>query len=217
MPPTEFPDPSPETRPTDAPAPLPSRRGGGGAEPVSGALAPPPHFIDGRVVVVEADPKWPYLFQREADRIRGALDATAVSVEHVGSTAVPGLCAKPCVDVLLTVPHPADEDAYLPPLERAGYALAHREPEAEEHRMLRGPDVNTNVHVYGPKAAEAERLLLFRDRLRADAADRERYEHLKRELAQRRWESVQAYADAKSDVVEEIVARARESVATPAE
>ncbi|WP_238580680.1 GrpB family protein [Streptomonospora alba] len=173
-------------------------------------------------MIVEADPKWPYLFQREADRIREALGATAVSVEHVGSTAVPGLCAKPCVDVLLTVPDPGEEEAYVPPLERAGYAVAHREPEAEGHRLLRGPDVNTNVHVYGPGAAEAERLLLFRDRLRADPADREHYAQVKTELVQRRWESVQAYADAKADTVDEILARAREararaSTAAPAE
>nr|WP_255430161.1 GrpB family protein [Streptomonospora sp. PA3] len=179
-------------------------------------MAPPPHFVEGRVVVVEADPKWPYLFQREADRIRDALGAKALEIEHVGSTAVPGLCAKPCIDVLLTVPDPADEDAYLPPLERAGYALWHREPDLEGHRVLRGPDVNTNVHLYGPGAAEAERLLLFRDRLRTDGADRGLYERTKWELARRTWDSVQDYADAKAELVEQIIARAR-AAAAPAE
>ncbi|GAB3439145.1 hypothetical protein GCM10027570_03080 [Streptomonospora sediminis] len=192
-----------------APGPLPSRRGGGEPDPAAAASAAPPHFVGGRVVVVDSDPKWPYLFQSQADRIREALGENALEVQHVGSTAVPGLAAKPCVDVLLIVPDPADEDAYLPPLERAGYALVHREPELDGHRVLRGPNISTNVHVYGPGAADAERLLLFRDRLRADAADRELYARTKRELAQRTWENVQDYADAKSAVVEEIIARAR--------
>ncbi|GAA4897747.1 GrpB family protein [Streptomonospora salina] len=217
MSPTEFPDRSSDARPTDAPAPLPSRRGGGRAEPAPGALAPPPHFIDGRVVVVEADPKWPYLFQREADRIRETLGDTALAVEHVGSTAVPGMCAKPCVDVLLTVPDPAEESAYVPALEGAGYAVAHRDSEAAGRRLLRGPDVNTDVHVYGPHAAAAGLMLLFRDRLCADPADRERYQRVKLELAQRRWESVQEYTEAKSGTVAEILDRAGEPVAAPTE
>ncbi|MDT0304203.1 GrpB family protein [Streptomonospora wellingtoniae] len=217
MSPNESIDWSPRSRTPDVPAPLPSRRGGEGAQAVAGALAPPPHFVDGRVVVVEADPKWPYLFQREADRIREALGAAALEVEHVGSTAVPGLSAKPCVDVLLTVPDSGDEAAYLPPLEAAGYALWHREPEADGHRVLRGPDVNTNVHVYGPGADEAERLRLFRDRLRADAGDRERYDRTKRELAQRTWGRLDDYTDAKAALVEEIIGRARESAAARAE
>ncbi|QBI52250.1 GrpB family protein [Streptomonospora litoralis] len=212
MSPNEVPDRSP-----DAARPLPSRRGGGGTEQPTGATAPPPHFIDGRVVIVDADPKWPYLYQREADRIRESLGAAALAVEHVGSTAVADLAAKPCVDVLLTVADPADEDSYLPPLEQAGYAPAHREPDLAGHRVLRGPDVNTNVHVFAPGAAEAERLLLFRDRLRADAAERGLYERTKRRLAQRTWDSIQQYSDAKSEVVEQILARARETQPAAAE
>ncbi|MDA0566612.1 GrpB family protein [Streptomonospora sp. S1-112] len=193
-----------------APPPLPSRAPGAAPAPLQR-----PHFRDGRVLLVDYDPKWPYLYQREADRIRDALGGAALAVEHVGSTSVPGLAAKPCVDVLLAVADPADEDAYVPQLEAAGYVLRHREPDFHEHRLLNGPDVNVNLHVFAAGCPEIERMLLFRDRLRADGADRDLYLRTKRALAERTWREVQDYADAKSEVVEEILARAR-AAAKPA-
>jgi GrpB-like predicted nucleotidyltransferase (UPF0157 family) len=131
-----------------------------------------------------------------------------LALEHVGSTSVPGLPAKPIVDMLLIVADPADEPAYLPALEAAGYVLRLREPDWQEHRLLKGPDTDVNLHVFGPGSPEIARMVGFRDRLRADPADRARYLAVKQALAARQWASVQDYADAKSPVVEDILTRA---------
>jgi GrpB-like predicted nucleotidyltransferase (UPF0157 family) len=163
----------------------------------------------GPVVLVDYDPEWPALFEREASRIREALGDRALAIEHTGSTSVPGLAAKPIVDITLVVADTADEDAYVPALEARGYVLRIREPDWFEHRLLKGPDTDVNVHVFSQGCPEIERMLLFRDRLRDDDAERELYERAKRELARRDWEFVQHYADAKSEVVEAIIARAR--------
>ena len=163
----------------------------------------------GPVVLVEYDPEWPGEFAREETRIRDALGDTALQVEHVGSTSIPGIAAKPIIDIALVVPDSADETAYVPALEAAGYTLRVREPDWFEHRLLKDTDPSVNVHVFPAGCPEIERMLRFRDHLRRDAADRELYEQTKRELAQREWKYVQHYADAKSEVVEAILERAR--------
>jgi GrpB-like predicted nucleotidyltransferase (UPF0157 family)/uncharacterized protein (DUF952 family) len=165
--------------------------------------------LDGPVTLVEPNPRWPELFEREAARIRGALGDRALRIEHVGSTSVPGLIAKPIVDIVLVVPDPGEEAGYAGALEAAGYRLRIRSPEWEEHRMFKGPDTDVNLHVFGPGSSEVERMVRFRDCLRADEAARERYAAEKRALAGRRWAHVQYYADAKGPVVEEILAAAR--------
>jgi GrpB-like predicted nucleotidyltransferase (UPF0157 family) len=166
-----------------------------------------PPRLTGPVVVADYDPAWPALFEREAARLRDLLGAEILLLEHVGSTSVPGLAAKPVIDILMVVPDPAAESRYLPPLERAGYRLVIREPGWHEHRALKGPDTDINLHVHGPDSPEIGRHLAFRDHLRADAADRELYERTKRELAARDWTYIQQYADAKSGVVEDILRR----------
>lgn len=158
--------------------------------------------------IVEYDPAWPRLFTREAERIRRVLGDQVLGLEHVGSTSVPGLAAKPVVDIVLLVADSADEPAYVPLLEGVGYVLRHREPGWFQHRMFKGPDTDVNLHVFSAGCPEVARTLAFRDRLRADAADRALYERTKRELAQREWPSVQAYADAKTDVIAHILSRA---------
>ncbi|WP_448638665.1 GrpB family protein [Geodermatophilus sp. URMC 63] len=165
-----------------------------------------PH--EGPITLVAYDPDWPRLFRREADRLRAALCPVALRIEHVGSTSVPGLVAKPVVDVLLVVPDPADEPGYVPQLEAAGYVLRIREPDWFEHRLLEGPDTDVNVHVFGAGAAEVQRMVRFRDRLRADDTARDRYARTERELARRTWRHVQDYADAKTAVVEEVLGAA---------
>jgi GrpB-like predicted nucleotidyltransferase (UPF0157 family) len=157
--------------------------------------------------LAEYDPEWPALFEREAERIRRALGARALVVEHCGSTAVPGLAAKPIIDIVLVVADSADEDAYVPPLEAAGYVLRIREPDWYEHRCFKGPDTNVNLHTFSERCEEVATMLAFRDRLRANDEDRILYETAKRELAAREWKFVQHYADAKSEVVQAIVAR----------
>ena len=165
--------------------------------------------IDGPITLADADPGWAAQYARQERRIRAALGSRAVRVEHVGSTSVPGLAAKPVIDILLLVIDSADEAGYLPDLEAAGYQLQFREPEWYEHRFLRDFDPDVQVHVLSVGAAEVERMLLFRDWLRSRSEDRELYERTKRELAVRRWAYVQDYADAKSAVIEEIIHRAR--------
>lgn len=160
------------------------------------------------VTLAEYDPQWPVLFDREAARIRVVLGDAAVRVEHVGSTSVPGLAAKPIIDILLAVPDSADEQTYAPALEAAGYVLRIREPDWFEHRLFKGPDTNINLHVFTVGAAEIDRMLLFRDWLRADDADRAAYLQVKRDLAQRTWRHVQHYADSKTAIVQQIMARA---------
>jgi GrpB-like predicted nucleotidyltransferase (UPF0157 family) len=173
-----------------------------------------PARLDGPVVLADYSPQWPTLYQREAQRIRRALGAGAVVVEHVGSTAVPGLAAKPIIDIDVAVPDSADEPAYVPALEAAGYVLRIREPDWHQHRLLKGTDPAVNLHVFTAGCDEIERMLLFRDWLRAGAADRELYARAKRRLAAHRWDYVQDYADAKTHVIEEIMARARAAAHT---
>lgn len=164
--------------------------------------------LSGPIELADYDAGWPDLFQREADRIRATLGERALQIEHVGSTSVPGLAAKPIIDILLVVADSADEQAYVAPLEAAGYVLRIREPDWHEHRVLKGPDTRVNLHVFSTGSEEIERMLAFRDRLRSNERDRQLYERSKRQLAQREWKFTQDYADAKSEVVEGIIARA---------
>jgi GrpB-like predicted nucleotidyltransferase (UPF0157 family) len=179
-----------------------------GEEALRRATIGEPTRVDGPVTLVEYDPRWPARFAREAARIRGALGGRALLVEHVGSTSVPGLSAKPIIDVVLAVADSSDEAAYVPSLERAGYALRIREPAWHQHRLLRREDPEVNLHVFTTGSREVERMLVFRDRLRGDDGDRQRYAAAKRSLARREWRYLQEYADAKTAVVEEILARA---------
>lgn len=162
-----------------------------------------------QVVVREYDPAWPELFEREAARIRLLLGERVLGIEHAGSTSVPGLAAKPVIDVVLVVRDSVDEDDYLPALEAAGYLLRVREPEWYEHRMFNAPDAKVNLHVFSAGCEEIDRMLRFRDWLRANVADRELYARTKAALAQEQWRGVQDYADAKSEVIRQIMERAR--------
>lgn len=167
-----------------------------------------PQRLAGSVELAEYEPAWPVMYAREEEKISSALGERALQVEHAGSTSVPGLAAKPIIDIVLVVADSSDEDAYVPDLEATGYTLRIREPEWLEHRLLKGMDPAVNLHVFSAGCPEVARMLAFRDHLRVNDADRELYERAKRELAAREWDYVQHYADAKSAVVEEILARA---------
>ena len=164
--------------------------------------------VDGPVTLADPDPAWADWYAREEDRIRRALGERAVRIEHVGSTSVPGLAAKPVIDIVLVVADSADEASYVPDLEAVGYRLRFREPSWYEHRFL-VDEPSVQIHVFSAGSAEVDRMMLFRDRLRSCAPDRERYQRTKRELAAARWSYVQDYADAKTSVVEDILARAQ--------
>lgn len=164
----------------------------------------------GPVILVDYDPAWPDLFAREAERIRATIGDQVVLLEHVGSTSVPGLAAKPRIDILLIVPDSVDESAYVPPLEAAGYVLHIREPGWYEHRLFKGPGTELNMHVFSPGSPEIDRMLRFRDWLRTHDDDRALYERTKRDLASREWKYVQNYADAKTEIINMILARANQ-------
>lgn len=161
--------------------------------------------------VVAYDDGWPAAFTRVAGRVRDALGAAALGVEHVGSTSVPGLPAKPVIDVDLTVADPADEAAYLPALEAAGFRLVIREPAWHEHRALKHDDPDANLHVFGPDCPEVTRHRIFRDWLVAHPSDRRRYAEIKLAAASettRRGGIVTDYNRLKEPVIRDIYDRA---------
>lgn len=167
-----------------------------------------PEQVTGHIVVADYDPHWPAVYERLATGITAALPDVVVSLDHVGSTSVPGLPAKPIIDIDLIVAAPDDEDSYVPALEALGYRLRIREPQWHRHRVLKHTAPDVNLHVFGPGAEPHQRNLAFRDRLRVHPVDRDHYANTKRRLAQRQWKYVQEYADAKNDVVAEILRRA---------
>jgi GrpB-like predicted nucleotidyltransferase (UPF0157 family) len=172
-----------------------------------------PQQLSGPIEIRDYDPTWPEQYAREASRIRRALGDQVVRLEHAGSTSVPGLPAKPIIDVVLEVPDSADEPTYVPALEAVGYVLRIHEPDWFEHRVFKRANIDVNLHVFSAGCPETDRMLVFRDWLRVNAADRDHYAATKRELARRDWKYVQQYADAKSDVVAEIMARATADLA----
>jgi len=165
--------------------------------------------LSSRIPLENYNPEWPEMYRREADRITAALDRRVLQLEHAGSTAVPGLAAKPVIDIVLVVSESADEPAYVPDLEAAGYLLRIREPDWYQHRMFKGPRADVNLHVFSQGCPEIERMLLFRDWLRGNAVDRELYARTKLALAEQEWDRVQDYADAKTTIIKEILVRAR--------
>jgi GrpB-like predicted nucleotidyltransferase (UPF0157 family) len=160
------------------------------------------------VVLVEHSPVWAALFRQQERRIRSTLGPLAVRVEHVGSTSVQGLPAKPVLDICLAVPDPRDEPRFVPALRRWGYRLRTREPDWFEHRLLVQRDPAVNLHVFAPDCPELTQMIRFRDRLRSDPVDRQRYAATKHVLASRPWPSVQDYAEAKTDIITSILTAA---------
>jgi GrpB-like predicted nucleotidyltransferase (UPF0157 family) len=155
-----------------------------------------------RITLAPYDVTWPRQFEEHRQRIAAALDGVARRIEHVGSTAVQGLCAKPVIDVLVTVDDDEEEAAYLIPLEKAGYELHVREP---QHRMFRTPERTAHVHIWKAESADEARHLEFRDRLRAHPEWRQLYEEVKRDLATQLWNSSNDYAEAKTAVITAIL------------
>lgn len=165
----------------------------GGREPVS-------------ITVVEYDQRWPQHFHKNAEQIRAVLGPRALKIEHVGSTSVPGLAAKPIIDILLTVDDINDEAAYVPALQSVGFVLRVRE---DDHRMLRTPARDVHLHVLEASHPEVTNMLVFRDWLRTSETDRQLYADIKKQLARQQWVDMNEYADAKADVVQQILARAK--------
>lgn len=167
--------------------PMPSR-----AEIVSFDDSPPPPGADPWVAgaapatgieVADPDPVWPRQYDDLASRIREALGWRALQLEHVGSTSVPGLAAKPVIDIDLTVADPDREQDYVPALETIGFRLVIREPWWYRHRMLVAQEPRSNLHIFGPESPEPVRHRIFRDWLQRNPGDRDRYAIVKRQAA----------------------------------
>jgi GrpB-like predicted nucleotidyltransferase (UPF0157 family) len=167
-----------------------------------------PLILNSKIELSPYDLGWPSRYAALEREIRAVLGANVLLLEHVGSTSVPGLSAKPVIDIVLAVSDSADEGAYVPALEGLGYVLKIREPDWFKHRLLKTPEADVNLHVFSHGCEEIARLLAFRDWLRSHEGDRKLYECTKQELAARTWKYMQNYADAKSEVVNEIMARA---------
>lgn len=159
------------------------------------------------IALVPYSAGWRDAFLREKQRISAALEARMLRVDHIGSTSIAGLTAKPIIDIDLTVADPDDEVGYLPALEAAGYALRVREP---GHRMVRTAALDVHVHICGPGSDWERRHLLFRDWLRYNDADRSIYAELKSSLAKQDWPDMNAYAAAKGPLIAQITRRAEQ-------
>jgi GrpB-like predicted nucleotidyltransferase (UPF0157 family) len=168
--------------------------------------------LNGMIHLMPHDPSWASKFTLLAEQVRDALGDAVLLLEHVGSTSVPGLLAKPIIDMVLAVRDVTDESLYVPALEARGFVLKVREPDWFEHRLLKPPDGGANLHVLSAGCIEIQRMIVLRDWLRTHEDDRQRYEAVKRDLASRTWKHVQNYAEAKSEVVREILARAGRSL-----
>ncbi|KAF5000239.1 hypothetical protein FGRMN_1871 [Fusarium graminum] len=164
------------------------------------------------IAIVEPDPSWPQHFALAKARIESALGDTAISINHVGSTSVPGLPAKAVIDIDLIVKDINNEASYVAALEKADFHFLLREPQWHGHRFFCDYEpVSTNLHVWGPESPEPERHKIFTNWLRRNENDRRLYEKIKRESAElsvNKGEDVQAYNDRKQDVVREILQRA---------
>lgn len=172
---------------------------------VSGTVTP----HNATIMLAKHDPEWSTQYVSEERKIRLALGSAALVVEHVGSTSIPGMPAKPTIDILLAVRNSTDERAYVPALEAQGYRLHIREPDWHQHRLLKGDRPPVNLHVFTAGSSEIARMIAFRDRCRSHPEERALYERTKLELASHVWRHVQHYANAKGDVIEEIIARAQ--------
>ncbi|MGA8113477.1 MAG: GrpB family protein [Actinocatenispora sp.] len=175
----------------------------------AGAVGDRPVDVPYSPITIEAyDPAWPALYTAERTRILAALGDRAHTVEHVGSTAVPGLSAKNRLDIDLVVADPADEATYVPALEATGYSLRTREPDWYQHRCLWTEGHTVNLHVFGPDCDEHLRHLVFRDWLRTHPEDRDLYEAEKRRAAAASPWSMSAYNGRKAASIIEILRRA---------
>ena len=152
------------------------------------------------------DKRWASRYLEHQRRISDAVTTGKIGIEHIGSTSVPGLAAKPIIDIVVTVDDITAEEDYLDALVDAGYELRVREP---RHRLVRTPARDVHVHLFEHDDPAVDEYLLLRDHLRSDATDRALYEDTKRRLLGKRWDDMNDYADAKTDVIMAIKERAR--------
>ena len=169
-----------------------------------------------RITIVEYDDAWPAKYEAEAELLRVALGPVATRIDHVGSTSVPGLGAKPIIDINVSVATLLPMEPYREPLERAGYVYVEdvNDNGVDELPFFPKPATEPrafHVHIVEADTYNERRHLLFRDWLRTHPDDRAAYERHKRDLATREWGRGQDYADAKTDFITTIVDQATNS------
>jgi GrpB-like predicted nucleotidyltransferase (UPF0157 family) len=157
------------------------------------------------IILTDYDSTWPLRFKEIERIIRKVLGDMILLLEHVGSTSVPGLSAKPIIDIVLEIQNSTKESNYVPALESKEFKLRIREPDWYEHRLLKITDAN--LHVFSANCMETERMLKFRDWLRSNPDDKMLYQTKKVELSKKVWKYRQNYADAKTAVIQEILAK----------
>ncbi len=146
---------------------------------VGGTVTP----LNAQIYLAPYDPSWPAQYEGEAAKICAALGDAALVLEHVGSTSIPGLSAKPILDILLALANSGDEASYVPALTAQGYRLHLREPDWEQHRVMKGDAPFVNLHVFTIGSPEITRMLAFRDRCRTHPEELALYAKTKRALA----------------------------------
>lgn len=168
--------------------------------------------VEKRVIkIVPYSQNWPIQFQNHAKRIKNALGSVALRIEHIGSTSVEELAAKPIIDILVVIADPSQEELYLPALVDAGYELRVREPEYDNHRMFRTPERDVHIHIYPPHSEEVERYLLFRDFLRNNPRVRGEYANLKQKLSESNWKDMNEYSSAKTSFIDGVINQAKKT------
>jgi len=165
-----------------------------------------------RIIITPYDARWPGLFRKERDRIAAALSPLGPEIAHIGSTAVPDLAAKPTIDIMIGLDDFAAADDQISRMEAIGYDYWDRFEDVFPDRRLfcleKAGERLVNVHMVGHGSPFWVRHLLFRDILRQDKKTRKAYEALKRELAKHDWNERSDYAEAKTEFIEGVVARA---------
>ncbi|WP_209008818.1 GrpB family protein [Pseudovibrio japonicus] len=158
------------------------------------------------------NPRWPEIYEVHKEKVSKAFSGIEHRTEHIGSTSVNGLAAKPIVDMLVVISDPGNEKLYREAMENQGYQLRVREPDFDEHRMFRTFEQDVHIHVFPEGSKEVERYLLFRDHLRRHADVRSGYEALKRKQSEKNWSDMNAYAEAKTEFIETIICEAKRGV-----
>jgi GrpB-like predicted nucleotidyltransferase (UPF0157 family) len=174
------------------------------------------------VIIVDYDPRWPRLFDEEKTNILRVIGPMVAAIEHIGSTAVPGLAAKPIIDIMVGVQHLSDATWCIQPLRTLGYEYVPDDekfiPDRRYFRKgnARGTEQGSTHHLHMAEAGGEfwNRHLLFRDYLRDHPEEARRYADLKKTLAARCGSDRKSYTDAKTDYIQEIVARAKTGTQT---
>jgi GrpB-like predicted nucleotidyltransferase (UPF0157 family) len=163
----------------------------------------------GKVILSEYDPKWPIEFEKEKKLITSAVGPVDILIEHVGSTAVAGLCAKPIIDILIGIPNFADGFSLVAPLEEIGYEFKGKNGIIGRHFFAKGLLRTHHIHMVEKNSTFWKEHVLFRDFLRNNDIDKQKYALLKKNLAQAYKSDRDGYTNAKADFIRSIIQKAQ--------